>query len=288
MHVDMDAYFAAVEQRDHPAWRKKPVVVISGSKGSSIIARSYEARRYGINTGMKLAQAYRLCPSLIRCCSRPHVYTATAQTIISYLETITPDLEVFSIDEAFLDLSHCRHIYHSITALAHTIRTTIHQLVGVTCSVGVSGDRTTAKWASKQNKPNGVKVIAPHCAQKALSHQLVTELCGINKGVARFLAQYNVYYCGDMHKIPMHVLSQRFGNIGRRIWLMCQGLDPIPVKSNTAAPKSVGHGKVMPPNSQDSAIILSYLATMADKVARSFTSQSLVCAALFYWVAYSI
>ena len=135
------------------------------------------------------------------------------------------------------------------------------------CSVGVSGDKTTAKYAAKLDKPDGLTVIPPWQARKQLENVPVTELCGIAGGIGRFLAEHGVHNCGDMAQLPISVLARRFGNPGRRIWYMCQGADPEPLQLNVPPPKSIGHGKVMPPNTQDQEILLLYLLHMSEKVA---------------------
>jgi len=222
--VDMNAFFASVEQLDHPGWRGRPVAITNGKIGTGIITCSYEARAYGIRTGMRLAEAREICPQLIQSPARPYRYADISRAIMHALEAITPDLEVFSIDEAFLDLSHCQRLYHyDPWHIGKKIKQVVFDNSGLLCSVGVSGDRSTAKWAAKQQKPNGLTVIKPELAGDALADIAVTELAGINKGIGRFLAQYGVFLCADMKKIPISVLAQRFGNPGRRIWLMAQG-----------------------------------------------------------------
>ena len=266
--VDMNAFFASIEQRDQPWWRGRPVAVTNGSIGTTIITCSYEARAYGIHTGMRLPEAHKLCPQLIQAPARPYRYAEVSRAIMHSLEAITPDLEIFSVDEAFLDLSHCQRLYHyDPWSIGKRIKQVIFDCSGLLCSVGLSGDRSTAKWAAKQHKPNGLTVIKPELAGDALAEIAVTELCGINKGIGRFLAQYGVYRCADMKKIPISVLGQRFGNPGRRIWLMAQGKDPQAVDGNIAPPKTLGHGKVIPPNTLDSSVILLYLMHMVEKVA---------------------
>jgi DNA polymerase-4 len=266
--VDMNAFFASIEQQDRPWWRGRPVAVTNGRIGSCIITCSYEARAYGIYTGMRLVEARKLCPQLIQAPARPYRYAEISRAIMHSLEAITPDLEIFSVDEAFLDLSHCQRLYrYDPWAIGKRIKQVVFSSSGLLCSVGVSGDRSTAKWAAKQIKPNGLTVIKPELAGQALADIAVTELCGINKGIGRFLAQYGVYRCADMQNIPISVLGQRFGNPGRRIWLMAQGKDPQPVDGHIAAAKTLGHGKVIPPNTIDSSVILLYLMHMTEKVA---------------------
>lgn len=274
-HVDMDAFFASIEQRDFPELRGKPVAVTNGLKGTCIITRSYEARKRGITTGMRLQTARQLCPEIIQRPSRPHIYAEVSSQIIEALELLTPDIEVFSVDEAFLEFTHCRKLYSTPKQLVAKIKLLVWEVSHLTCSVGISGDKTTAKFGSKQNKPNGSTIIPPWKAEKALASIPVTELCGIGKGIGRFLAQYGIYRCKDMKKIPISILGKRFGNLGRRIWYMAQGKDPEPLLKTTNNPKSIGHGKVMPYNTKDKSTILFFLNHMSEKVAQRLRKHKL-------------
>ena len=266
--MDMNAFFASVEQKDYPWWRGRPVAITNGRIGTGIITCSYEARAFGVHTGMRLSEARKLCPQLIQAPARPYRYAEISRSIMHSLECITPDLEIFSVDEAFLDLSHCQRLYHfDARKIGVLIKRNVFKSSGLLCSVGISGDRTTAKWAAKQNKPNGLTIINPTLSADALADIPVTDLCGINKGIGRFLAQYGVFRCADMKEIPISVLAQRFGNPGRRIWLMAQGKDPEAINGYIADAKTLGHGKVIPPDTKDRATILLYLMHMAEKVA---------------------
>jgi DNA polymerase-4 len=265
--VDMNAFFASIEQLDKPEWRGRPVAITNGKVGTCIITSSYEARAYGIKTGMRLKQARELCPDLIQCPANPKRYAEVSSRIMSALIDITPDVEVFSVDEAFLDVTHCQSLFGSPEHIARMAKQKVFEASGILCSVGVSGDKTTAKYAAKLNKPDGLTVIPPWEAKARLQNVPVTELCGIAKGIGRFLADRGVYVCGDMQKIPISAVAQRFGNPGRRIWYMCQGLDPEPLQIHVAAPKSIGHGKVVPPNTKDADLLLTYLLHMSEKVA---------------------
>ncbi len=265
--IDMDAFFASIEQRDHPELRNKPVAITNGLQGSCIITCSYEARRFGIKTGMPVYEAKKLCPQLIQRGSRPECYSLISTRIMQALHDITPDIEIYSVDEAFLDLTHCQKLYGDIVSVAQSIQDIVWQASQLTCSVGLSSNKTCAKYAAKLNKPNGFTVIKPDDTKHALRDVPVTELCGINKGIGGFLAKHNVYFCGDIERIPISVLSKRFGHIGRRIWYMCQGEDPAPMQLDVPAPKSMGHGKVLPPNTSDHSIILAYLQHMSERLA---------------------
>lgn len=275
--VDMNCFFAQIEQQDNPYWRNRPVAVTNGKLGSTIITASYEARAFGVKTGMKLRDAKKLCPEIIQAPSRPHRYAGASTVIMKSLQSITPDIEVYSVDEAFLDLTHCQGLYDGPEHIGRLIKQAISDASGLTSSVGVSGDKTTAKFAAKLKKPDGLTVILPWEAEARLSGELVTELSGISTGIGGFLARYGVHRCGDMKKIPIGILAKRFGNPGRRIWLMAQGKDPEPLTMTVKDPKSIGHGKVMPPNSKGRDILLTYFQHMAEKVGarlRRFGFQS--------------
>ena len=274
--ADMNAFFASVEQQDQPELRSRPVAITNGIDGTCIITCSYEARAHGIYTGMRLKEARQLCPELVRCPSRPERYAEISATIMHTLaENISPDIEVFSVDEAFLDVTRCQRLLGSPETIARRTKETIQEATGLSCSVGVSGDKTTAKYAAKLDKPDGLTVIPPWEAEARLQDVPVTELCGIANGIGNFLKRYGVRVCGDMKKLPISVLAQRYGNPGRRIWYMCQGQDPEPLHLDIPAPKSIGHGKIMPPNTQSEDVIEMYLLHMSEKVAARLRRHNL-------------
>ncbi len=262
----MNAFFASVEQVDHPEWRARPLALTNGSVGTCIITCSYEARAFGVRTGMHIREARRLCPDLIHVASRPRRYAEVSGHIMRALAEFTPDIEVFSVDEAFLDVTRCQNLWGSPLEIARRVKQTVFEHSGVRCSVGVGGDKTTAKFAAKQRKPDGLTVIPPWQARERLADTPLTELCGVNTGIASLLARHGVERCADLQKLPISVLGKRFGNPGRRIWLMAQGLDPEPVNPRVPDARSVGHGKVLPPNTRDAETIRIYLLHMAHRL----------------------
>lgn len=274
--VDMNAFFASVEQRDFPTLRGLPIAVTNGTKGSCIITCSYEARAHGIKTGMRLTEAKRLCPRIIQRPSRPEVYAATSMRIMKALERVTPDIEVFSVDEAFLDLSGCTRLWGNPKAMGRRIKRAVFDASGLLCSVGLSGDKTTAKYAAKLHKPDGLTIIEPDRAAKVLHDVPVTDLCGINTGIGAFLAARGVTTCGQMKDIPISALAERFGAPGRRVWCMAQGLDSNALIKDTPDPKTIGHSKIMPPNTRDRGVINTYLQHMAELVAKRLRKHGFV------------
>lgn len=264
--IDMNAFFASVEQLDHPEWRGRALAVTNGKQGTCVITCSYEARAFGVKTGMHLYEARRLCPDLIQVASQPERYVEVSRAIMNALSTLTPDMEVFSIDEAFLDVTRCQLLHGTPEKIGRMAKELVYEASGLLCSVGVSGDKTTAKYAAKQQKPDGLIVIPPWESKQRLKNVPVTDLCGIKSGIGGFLAKHGVMKCGDMENVPISILAKRFGNLGRRIWYMCQGADPDLVHTQVASPKSMGHGKVMPPNTRDPKVIETFLMHMSEKL----------------------
>lgn len=267
IHVDMNAFFASIEQLHHPEWRGRALVVTNGKQGTCVITSSYEARAFGIKTGMRLYEAKKLCPDLIQVGAQPERYVDISRTIMQALTSLTPTMEIFSIDEAFLEVTHSQLLFGTPEKMGLMAKKLVYQASGLQCSVGVSGDKTTAKFAAKLQKPDGFTMIPPWEAKSRLKNVPVTQLCGIKSGIGGFLAKHGVMTCGDMEKVPISILAKRFGNLGRRIWYMCQGADPDMVHTQVASPKSMGHGKVMPPRTRDSRIIETYLMHMCEKLA---------------------
>ena len=276
-HVDMNAFFASVEQRDNSRLAGKPVAITNGKKGSCIITCSYEARAFGIKTGMRFSLASRMCPGLIRCPSNPEKYTYASSKIMKILYNITPDIEIFSIDEAFLDLSHCKKIYPSMINVAYLIKDKIFSDLNLPCSIGISGNKSNAKFAAKMQKPDGITILPPDESANILSTYPIKDLCGISHGIESFLNYHGVYVCGDMKKIPISILGNRYGNIGRKIWLMAQGQDLDNINSNDRSPKSIGHGKVTQPNLKDIYSIKKIFHYMSNKVAKRLRAHKYVC-----------
>ena len=267
--IDMNAFFASLEQLDNPFWRGRPVAVTNGLRGTCCITSSYEARAMGVKTGMHLRKARELCPGLIQAPARPERYAEVSTEIMTSLQDICPDMEIFSVDEAFLDLTHSQTYYkHDALHIGHLIKHKVYQASGLLCSIGISGDKTTAKWAAKQNKPNGLTIVEPWRSAEVLSQVPVTDLCGIKKGIGGYLADRGVHVCGDMKQLPISELSRRFGNLGRRIWYMAQGEDPDELQYEIKAPKTIGHGKVIPPDTKDLEKIDLYLMHMSMKIGR--------------------
>ncbi len=282
LHIDMNAFFAAVEQRDFPELRGRPVGVTNGALGTTLITCSYEARAFGVKTGMRLPEARRLCPELIQRPARPAVYAAVSARIMRALERLSPDIEVFSVDEAFVDVSRCQSLHGTPERMARMAQRLVCAASdGLPCSVGLAGTKLVAKIASELEKPNGFTMIPPWQARERLEHIPMERVCGIGPRIAEFLRGRGARTCGDVARLPLTVLERRYGITGKRLWLACQGRDLDPVATAVAAPQSVGHGKVLPPRTADRGTIEVYLRHMCEKVAARLRCHGFQAGRLF-------
>jgi DNA polymerase-4 len=277
-HVDMQSFFASVEQLDFPYLHGQPVVVTNGEVGTTIITSSYEAREYGIKTGWKLKDAKIACPHVIRRGSRPERYAEISAKIMQSFEAITPAVEVFSIDECFLDLKPVLHLYNSIESLAETIRKTVFQSSGgLRCSIGISEGKLTAKFCAKLKK-GGTTIIEPEKIKAAMSLTPVSEICGIGKQMTKYLNERGVVYCQDIERFPASILASRFGDIGRRLYLTCLGHDPFPVEADkNTEPKGMGHSKVLPPKTTDKDLVYGVIANLCQRLSARLRKYKLLC-----------
>ncbi len=264
----MNAFFASIEQRDFPELAGKPIAVTNGIKGSCVITSSYEARAFGVKTGMRFYEAKKICSHLIRRPSRPSIYAAVSTNIMNILKNVTPDIQIYSVDEAFLELTNCMRIYKNINTIVYRVKDLIYASENLKCSIGVSYSKSLAKFASKVNRPDGITFINKNNLDQYLCSADVDKLCGVSKGIKRFLNKHGVYKCSDMKKIPISILSNRFGNIGKKIWLMANGEDFEGLKFDPTYPKSLGHGKVVMPNTKDRSLIKKTFLKISVKLSK--------------------
>ena len=264
----MNAFFASIEQRDFPKLQGMPIAVTNGKYGSCIITSSYEARAFGVKTGMRLCDGKKICPHLIQRPSRPNVYANTSTNIMRILHNITPDIQIYSVDEAFLEVTNCMKIYKDINTVVYKIKDLIYSYENLKCSIGVSYNKSLAKFASKLNKPDGITFISKSNFHQYLDNAPIDKLCGVSKGITKFLNEHGVYKCSDMKDIPISILSNRFGNIGKKIWLMANGSDFEGLTLDPVHPKSLGHGKVLMPNTKNRYIVRKVFLKMSVKLSR--------------------
>ena len=289
LHIDMTAFFASIEQRDFPELRNRPVGITNGEAGTTLITCSYEARARGVTTGMNLHEARRLCPDLVQRPARSGIYARESARIMRALLDISPDMEVFSVDEALLDVTHCQRLHGTPEHMARRTQALVHAVSGgLLCSVGVASTKLTAKYASDVLKPSGITVIAPWEARTRLRDVPVEKICGVGPRIGAFLAGHGARTCGEVAALPMNILVRRYGITGKHLWLACQGRDTGSVTRDVAPPQSVGHGKVLPPRTASARTIETYLRHMCEKVASRLRRLDMRTVRLYVGLRYAL
>jgi DNA polymerase-4 len=231
IHVDMDAFYASVEQRDDPSLRGRPVVVAWRGARSVVCAASYEARRFGVRSAMPAIRAERLCPQAVFVPPDFIRYKAVSKQVRGIFERHTDLVEPLSLDEAYLDVTVTKTGLASATATAEAIRAAIREETQLTASAGVGPNKFVAKIASDWNKPDGLCVIRPHQVEAFLAPLPVGRLPGVGKVMEAKLAQLGIATVSDLRALPAANLEQRFGRWGRRLHELSFGIDEHPVVS---------------------------------------------------------
>ncbi|HUK56987.1 MAG TPA: DNA polymerase IV [Nitrospiria bacterium] len=270
LHVDMDAFFASVEQRVHPALRGKPIAVCGANARTVVLTASYEARAYGVKTGMTLPEARALCPALIVVPSDHERYTDVSRRLLTIFLHYTPLVEVFSVDEAFLDITGSLILFGGAEAIASAVKRRIRREMQLTASVGIAPNKTLAKLGSGLKKPDGLVRIDPKDVPILLEDLPVKALCGIGPNLDRALADMEIRTCGQLGRAPVERLIGRFGIIGYSLKAMGLGQDDRPVVPSGEEPeaKSIGHSMTLPRDLRRAGEIERPLIELAEMVGR--------------------
>ena len=267
IHVDMDALFASVEQRDHPAYRGKPLAVGGSRERGVVAAASYEAREYGIRSAMPSALAYRKCPHIIFVKPRFDIYKAVSEQIRSIFFEYTDLVEPLSLDEAYLDVTNNKKSLPSATLIAKEIRQRIFEETRLTASAGISINKFLAKTASDINKPNGQYLIAPNQAMDFLAGLAVKKFYGIGKVTAEKMNSLGIVNGADLRERSEAELVRLFGKSGRYYYQIVRAIDHRPVNPNRIR-KSIGAENTFNHNITKEAQMLEELSDIAGQVAR--------------------
>ncbi|MCF8710100.1 DNA polymerase IV [Rhizorhapis sp. SPR117] len=239
IHIDMDAFFASVEQRDDPALRGKPVAVGYASARGVVAAASYEARSFGVRSAMPSITAQRKCPDLIFMPPRFDVYREVSRQVRAIFADYTPHIEPLSLDEAYLDVTENLQKITSATAIAEHIRARIKAETGLTASAGVSSNKFLAKLASDQNKPDGLCVVRPEQGEAFVATLPVSRFHGVGPVTARKMHALGIHTGADLRMQELPFLERQFGNSARYYYWASRGRDDRPVRAN-AIRKSIG------------------------------------------------
>ena len=267
LHVDLDAFFAAVEQRDHPEWRGKPLVVgMGGANDRGVVsAASYEARAFGVHSAMPIRTAKRLCPDCLFVPVRGSAYQAASREVMAILRRFTPLVEPISIDEAFLDVTGSQRLFGDGESIARQIKATIHDELSLTASVGVAATKLVAKIASDLRKPDGLVVVEPGTEARFLAPLPISRLWGVGPSTATALRDFSVVTIGDLAALDRAALVRRFGKHGASLVDRAHGVDADPVDDPDSA-KSVSHEHTFDEDTSDAEVLERTLLAMAEGV----------------------
>lgn len=277
LHLDMDAFFASIEEAYNPSLRGKPIAVI-GSNGRTVITSpSYPARAKGVKTGMNKYEAMKLCKDLLLIVGDNRRYTFASTGIMEILKDYTPMVEPYSIDEAFLDVTGVLKYYGGTAEdMAYDMKARIKREFHVTCSVGIGPNKLIAKLASKKNKPDGVAtMMTDESISDYLEDLKLSSIWGIGKKTEESLNSMGVKTVGELGRFPVSLLRRRFGIVGENLSLMGRGIynDPVVVNTQDDEVKSIGHSTTLPKDISDKKLIKNYmlkLSTMVSERARRY------------------
>jgi nucleotidyltransferase/DNA polymerase involved in DNA repair len=277
LHIDMDAFFAAVEELDHPEWRGKPIIVGAdprGGQGRGVVSTaSYAARAFGVRSAMPIRQAWQRCPGGIYVRPRMARYTAVSEKVMDIFRSFTPRIQPISLDEAFLDVTGSMRLFGDPVAMARRIKDRIQSDTGLTASVGVSAVKSVAKIASDLEKPDGLTVV-PEGGEKAFLAPLeVRRLWGVGPKACAVLERLGIRRVGDLQERSKGELVRIFGRAAGEHYLnMANAVDPREVHDDEEA-RSISHETTFLADVQDPEVIARTLLWLADKVASRMRKQ---------------
>ena len=274
LHVDMDAFYASVEQRDNPELRGKPVVVGGGSNRGVVAAASYEVRQFGVRSAMPMSEATRRCPQLIRVAPRMSHYKDVSSQIFEIFRSYTPLVEGLSLDEAFLDVTGSRALHGSGPHIAQSIKNTIREKTRLTASVGVAENKLVAKIASDLDKPNGLAIVTTENCRETLDPLPVQVIPGIGRQTLSRLHAVNIQTIADLRLAADHDLEPIFGRFTQRTRDRASGIDSRPVVSDREE-KSVSAEETFDVDLSDRSRMDRELLALAETTAKRLRKSNL-------------
>ncbi|MBC8589609.1 DNA polymerase IV [Wansuia hejianensis] len=283
LHIDMDAFYASVEERDNPALKGKPVIVGGKSKHGIVTTANYEARRYGIHSAMPIFIARKRCPHGYYLQPRMKRYKEVSNEVFETLYEITKIVEPVSVDEAYLDISN---IHIDSVKVASEIKRRILQKTGLTLSIGISYNKFLAKLASDWNKPNGMKIISRDMVPDILLPMSVGSVHGIGPKSAKKLNDIGIYTVKDMMALSEEFLIELFGKYGREIYDRIRGIDNREVNIHRER-KSLGTETTFSKDTRDKEILKSYLHTFSIEIASGLKNKGFQARTIIVKIKYS-
>jgi DNA polymerase-4 len=266
--VDMDAFFASVEQKTDPRLRGRPIAVIGSGHRTVVTTSSYEARRFGVKTGMNVWEARKACPHLVLVIGNNAKYTYTSGELARIYSAFTPDLEIYSVDEAFLDVTATHHLFGGPEEIARRIKGAVRDRFGIGCTTGIGANILLAKLASDLGKPDGLRWIRQEEVEGLMEGLPVKELWGIGARTAERLALLGIRTCGELGRAPASLLRCKFGIWGETLGEMGRGVSRRPLQTEPEDAKSIGHSMTLPKDIEERVDIERHLLRLSEMVGR--------------------
>lgn len=278
VHVDMDAFFASVEQKNNPGLKNRPVIVGADPKHGTgrgvVCAASYEARNYGIRSGMPVSTAYMRCPGGIFLRPDMQKYSKESKRIFSILLNFTPSVEPISVDEAFLDITGSFHFWGTPQETCLAIKKEIRKKTELTASLGMASNKTVAKIASDIKKPDGL-VIVPEKHMLQFLHALPAEkLWGVGKKTLELLHEKKIYTVGNIANTPLNEMEKMLGKSGAHLWRLANGMDRREVITQEKI-RSIGHEHTFSHDTDNTNALLNVLMKLSEKISRRLREKDL-------------
>lgn len=272
LHVDMDAFFASVEQLDNKELRGKPVIVGGVSERGVVSTCSYEARKYGIHSAMPIFIARKLCPHGIYQRTRMFRYKEVSRKVFNILRDVTPIIEPLSIDEAYLDITNSR--FKDGIEAAKYIKTRVLREIGLTISIGISYNKFLAKLASDWNKPNGIKVITKDMVPKILLPFPISKIYGLGKKSVERLNNIGIFTVKDLYEMPKDFYIEYLGKYGLEIYDRIRGIDNREVEVERDR-KSYGRERTLKVDTKDKEELMEYLKDFSKEISNQLIKQNI-------------
>ncbi|NOX43732.1 MAG: DNA polymerase IV [Gammaproteobacteria bacterium] len=277
IHVDMDAFYASVEERERPEIAGHPVIVGGApDKRGVVSAANYNARQFGVHSAMPTAQAVKLCPHAILLPGNMALYSHVSRQIRSVFERYTPLVEPLSLDEAFLDVDASRRLHGNAEEIGKKIKQDIKAELALVASVGVAPNKFLAKIASDIKKPDGFVVVDAEKIQAFLDPLPVNRLWGVGKSTLKHLNKLNVFNIKDIRQLPQSFLQRQLGKHGLHLWELAQGIDARPVVTNHQA-KSISNERTFEKDIEDKKVLRAHLLQLVEQVSWRLRQGNLVC-----------
>jgi DNA polymerase-4 len=272
----MDAFFVSIEESLNPTLRGKPVVVGGNPDGRGVVsAASYAARKFGIHSGMALSQAKKLCPQAIFLQGNYERYSIVSRKLFKILSRYTPDIEMVSIDEAYLDLTGFSRLYGHTFGAAQRIKDEIKDRLRLNASIGIGANKLVAKVASDCAKPNGILMVLPGYEKAFLAPLSIDRLPGVGKSVGEKLISYGVRTIGMLAKVEKDLMVRTFGKWGLLLHENASGIDSSPVGGRYSGPKSISRETTFDEDTIDRKLIFSTLFWLVERTAKSLREEKL-------------